>query len=60
MAFILMNHFGISSKSCPRRHRHRHRLLVDAGIVMTENVIRHAEHAEKEKGRGSTARKSWM
>ena len=26
-------------------------MLVDAGIVMTENVVRHAERAEKEKGR---------
>jgi len=31
-------------------------VLVDAGIVMTENVVRHAEQAEK--GKGPTAQRA--
>ncbi|MGO9478443.1 MAG: efflux RND transporter permease subunit [Limisphaerales bacterium] len=52
MAFILMNHFGISSNIMSLSGiAIAIGVLVDAGIVMTENVIRHAESAEKEKGR---------
>ena len=52
MAFILMNHFGISSNIMSLSGiAIAIGVLVDAGIVMTENVIRHAETAEKEKGR---------
>jgi Cu(I)/Ag(I) efflux system membrane protein CusA/SilA len=52
MAFILMNHFGISSNIMSLSGiAIAIGVLVDAGIVMTENVIRHAERAEKEKGR---------
>ncbi|MEI9961002.1 MAG: hypothetical protein WDM76_07665 [Limisphaerales bacterium] len=32
-------------------------VLVDAGIVMVENVVRHAEQAEKKKGSGSGAKR---
>jgi Cu(I)/Ag(I) efflux system membrane protein CusA/SilA len=52
MAFILMNHFGITSNIMSLSGiAIAIGVLVDAGIVMTENVIRHAEIAEKEKGR---------
>jgi Cu(I)/Ag(I) efflux system membrane protein CusA/SilA len=52
IAFILMNHFGISSNIMSLAGiAIAIGVLVDAGIVMTENVVRHAEHAEKEKGR---------
>ena len=51
MAFILMNHFGISSNIMSLAGiAIAIGVLVDAGIVMTENVVRHAEPAEKEKG----------
>ncbi|MGO9537064.1 MAG: efflux RND transporter permease subunit, partial [Limisphaerales bacterium] len=51
MAFILMNHFGISSNIMSLAGiAIAIGVLVDAGIVMTENVVRHAESAEKEKG----------
>ena len=50
-SFILMNHFGISSNIMSLSGiAIAIGVLVDAGIVMVENVIRHAEHAEKEKG----------
>jgi Cu(I)/Ag(I) efflux system membrane protein CusA/SilA len=52
ISFILMNHFGISSNIMSLSGiAIAIGVLVDAGIVMTENVIRHAESAEKEKGR---------
>jgi len=52
VSFILMNHFGISSNIMSLSGiAIAIGVLVDAGIVMTENVVRHAEHAEKEKGR---------
>ena len=51
VSFILMNHFGISSNIMSLSGiAIAIGVLVDAGIVMTENVVRHAEHAEKEKG----------
>ncbi len=51
VSFILMNHFGISSNIMSLYGiAIAIGVLVDAGIVMVENVIRHAEHAEKEKG----------
>ncbi|MSR66319.1 MAG: efflux RND transporter permease subunit [Pedosphaera sp.] len=34
-------------------------VLVDAGIVMTENVIRHCEKAELERGRRLTSQETW-
>src|SRR5580692_2321920 len=51
VSFILMNHFGISSNIMSLSGiAIAIGVLVDAGIVMVENVIRHAEQAEKEKG----------
>jgi Cu(I)/Ag(I) efflux system membrane protein CusA/SilA len=50
-SFILMNHFGISSNIMSLSGiAIAIGVLVDAGIVMVENVIRHAEHTEKKKG----------
>src|SRR3984957_9182474 len=51
VSFILMNHFGISSNIMSLSGiAIAIGVLVDAGIVMVENVIRHCEHAENEKG----------
>jgi copper/silver efflux system protein len=51
VSFILMNHFGISSNIMSLSGiAIAIGVLVDAGIVMVENVIRHAEPLEKEKG----------
>jgi copper/silver efflux system protein len=51
VSFILMNHFGISSNIMSLSGiAIAIGVLVDAGIVMVENVIRHCEHAEKKKG----------
>jgi Cu(I)/Ag(I) efflux system membrane protein CusA/SilA len=50
-SFILMNHFGISSNIMSLSGiAIAIGVLVDAGIVMAENVIRHCEIAEKKKG----------
>jgi len=50
-AFILMNHFGISSNIMSLSGLAiAIGVLVDAGIVMIENVVRHAGQAEREKG----------
>ncbi len=52
ISFILMNGFGISSNIMSLAGiAIAIGVLVDAGIVMTENVIRHCEHAEDEKRR---------
>ncbi len=46
-----MNHFGISSNIMSLAGLAiAIGVLVDAGIVMVENVVRHAEQAEKQKG----------
>jgi len=51
IAFVLMQQFGISSNIMSLAGiAIAIGVLVDAGIVMTENVIRHCEHAENEKG----------
>jgi Cu(I)/Ag(I) efflux system membrane protein CusA/SilA len=51
VSFILMNYFGISSNIMSLSGiAIAIGVLVDAGIVMVENVIRHAERAEKNKG----------
>ncbi|HEY3761149.1 MAG TPA: CusA/CzcA family heavy metal efflux RND transporter [Verrucomicrobiae bacterium] len=52
VSFILMNHFGISSNIMSLSGLAiAIGVLVDAGIVMVENVIRQCECAEREKGR---------
>ena len=52
VSFILMEKFGISSNIMSLSGiAIAIGVLVDAGIVMTENVIRHCERAEEEKGR---------
>jgi len=56
ISFILMNQFGISSNIMSLAGiAIAIGVLVDAGIVMTENVIRHCEAAEKHRGRRLTA-----
>src|SRR5580692_11346566 len=50
-SFILMNHFGISSNIMSLSGiAIAIGVLMDAGIVVVENVIRHCEQAEKKKG----------
>jgi Cu(I)/Ag(I) efflux system membrane protein CusA/SilA len=52
VSFILMERFGISSNIMSLSGiAIAIGVLVDAGIVMTENVIRHCEGAEEEKGK---------
>lgn len=52
ISFILMRQFGISSNIMSLSGiAIAIGVLVDAGIVMTENVIRHCERAEEEKAR---------
>jgi Cu(I)/Ag(I) efflux system membrane protein CusA/SilA len=52
ISFILMRQFGITSNIMSLSGiAIAIGVLVDAGIVMTENVIRHCERAEEEKGR---------
>jgi len=56
VSFILMRHFGISSNIMSLSGiAIAIGVLVDAGIVLTENVIRHCEREEGEKGRPLTA-----
>src|SRR5688572_5216793 len=56
-SFILMRYFGITSNIMSLSGiAIAIGVLVDAGIVMTENVIRHAERAEDEKKRPLNAK----
>jgi len=56
MAFILMRQFGITSNIMSLAGiAIAIGVLVDAAIVITENVIRHCERAERAKGRPLTA-----
>jgi Cu(I)/Ag(I) efflux system membrane protein CusA/SilA len=51
VSFILMNQFGITSNIMSLSGiAIAIGVLVDAGIVMAENAIRHCEHAERIKG----------
>jgi Cu(I)/Ag(I) efflux system membrane protein CusA/SilA len=63
VSFILMRQFGITSNIMSLSGiAIAIGVLVDAGIVMTENVIRHCERREKEKGNGMrlTAAETWQ
>jgi Cu(I)/Ag(I) efflux system membrane protein CusA/SilA len=58
ISFILMQQFGISSNIMSLSGiAIAIGVLVDAAIVMTENVIRHCERAEAEKGESEKGRK---
>lgn len=60
ISFILMKYFGITSNIMSLSGiAIAIGVLVDAAIVMTENVIRHCEHAEAEKKRALTAAERW-
>ncbi len=60
VSFILMNQFDISSNIMSLAGiAIAIGVLVDAGIVMTENVIRHCEKEEEEKGRRLTSEETW-
>ncbi|MDB6138062.1 MAG: Cu(I)/Ag(I) efflux system rane protein CusA/SilA [Verrucomicrobiaceae bacterium] len=60
ISFLLMKQFGITSNIMSLTGiAIAIGVLVDAAIVVTENVIRHCETAEKDKGRRLTARESW-
>ena len=61
ISFILMRVFGISSNIMSLSGiAIAIGVLVDAGIVMTENVIRHCERAEEEKGGRLTVAETWQ
>lgn len=60
ISFILMDQFGIPSNIMSLTGiAISIGVLVDAGIVMTENVIRHCERAEAGLGRRLTAAEVW-
>jgi Cu(I)/Ag(I) efflux system membrane protein CusA/SilA len=55
ISFILMRYFGVTSNIMSLAGiAIAIGVLVDAAIVLTENVIRHSERAEEEKGRPLT------
>jgi len=59
VSFILMNRFGVSSNIMSLSGiAIAIGVLVDAAIVMTENVIRHCERAEEKKGGRLDARET--
>ena len=63
ISFILMRQFGITSNIMSLSGiAIAIGVLVDAGIVMTENVIRHCERLEEKKGgrRASRAAETWQ
>jgi copper/silver efflux system protein len=61
ISFILMQQFGVSSNIMSLAGiAIAIGVLVDAGIVMTENVIRHCERAEQAKKRRLTRRETWQ
>lgn len=60
VSFILMKYFGITSNIMSLSGiAIAIGVLVDAGIVITENVIRHVETAEDQKKRPVTATERW-
>ena len=61
VSFILMRWFNITSNIMSLSGiAIAIGVLVDAGIVMTENVIRHCERREQEKGAPLTAEDRWQ
>ncbi|MEO6054597.1 MAG: efflux RND transporter permease subunit, partial [Chthoniobacterales bacterium] len=61
IAFLLMKEFGITSNIMSLAGiAIAIGVLVDAAIVMTENVIRHCERAEREKGSPLTKAETWQ
>ncbi len=60
IAFVLMRQFGITSNIMSLAGiAIAIGVLVDAAIVITENVIRHCEKAEKERGHKLSAAETW-
>jgi Cu(I)/Ag(I) efflux system membrane protein CusA/SilA len=60
ISFLLMKEFGVTSNIMSLTGiAIAIGVLVDAAIVVTENVIRHCESAEKEKGRPLTPTERW-
>ncbi len=60
IAFVLMRQFGITSNIMSLSGiAIAIGVLVDAAIVITENVIRHCEKAEKERGHRLSAAETW-
>jgi Cu(I)/Ag(I) efflux system membrane protein CusA/SilA len=61
VSFLMMKSFGITSNIMSLTGiAIAIGVLVDAAIVVTENVIRHCETEEKEKGRPLTAIERWQ
>jgi Cu(I)/Ag(I) efflux system membrane protein CusA/SilA len=61
VSFLLMKEFGITSNIMSLTGiAIAIGVLVDAAIVVTENVIRHCESEEKERGRPLTATERWQ
>ncbi len=60
VSFLLMKQFGITSNIMSLTGiAIAIGVLVDAAIVVTENVLRHCERAEDEKGCSLTQRETW-
>ncbi len=60
ISFLRMKEFGITSNIMSLSGiAIAIGVLVDAAIVVTENVIRHAEHADEEKGGRLNAAETW-
>lgn len=61
ISFLLMKEFGITSNIMSLTGiAIAIGVLVDAAIVVTENVLRHCETAERDKGAGLTAAETWQ
>jgi Cu(I)/Ag(I) efflux system membrane protein CusA/SilA len=60
ISFLLMKQFGITSNIMSLTGiAIAIGVLVDAAIVVTENVLRHCEKAEEEKGSSLTSKETW-
>ncbi len=61
ITFLLMNRFGITSNIMSLTGiAIAIGVLVDAAIVVTENVLRHCEKAEQEKGERLSSHETWQ